>query len=318
MEQMHREGTIVQTRPGTVPRQKRYLDEMPGTPLQDLWLDLPPVQSQASERVGYDTQKPTGLLERILSLSSSPGDLVADFFSGSGTTPAVAENLGRRWIGCDLGRFAIHTTRKRLLGIEGCKPFEVLNLGKYERQYWQSVTFGRGRQAEERNILEYIALILKLYKAQPFPGSQHIHGKLGPALVHVGAVDSPVTIEEINACIEECKAFKADELHVLGWEWEMGLNDLMDEESGGRGVKLRRRQIPHEVMEQQAADKGDVRFFELAYLEAEVLIEPAMKARVVLPTGATIKPWQDRSRNTSSAIEPAKSCAPWIGARSSS
>ena len=75
-------------------------------------------------------------------MGSDKGDLVFDCFIGSGTTAAVAEKLGRRWIGCDLGRFAIHTTRKRLLDIEGCKPFEILNLGKYERQYWQGVTFG--------------------------------------------------------------------------------------------------------------------------------------------------------------------------------
>ena len=79
-------------------------------------------------------------------LFSSPGGLVADFFGGSvHNLLAVAEKLGRRWIGCDLGRWAIHVTRKRLLGIENCKPFEVLNLGKYERQYWQGVTFGEAK-----------------------------------------------------------------------------------------------------------------------------------------------------------------------------
>jgi hypothetical protein len=77
---------------------------------------------------------------------------VADLFLGSGTTCAVAEKLGRRWIGCDLGRFAIHTTRKRLLDIPDCKPFEILNLGKYERKYWQGVNFGDERPAEPGGV----------------------------------------------------------------------------------------------------------------------------------------------------------------------
>src|SRR3989441_2973174 len=145
MKELYIEGRIVQTSPGTVPAQKRYLDEMPGVPLQDLWLDIKPIQSQAAERVGYDTQKPEALLERVLKLSSSEGDLVLDCFVGSGTTAAVAEKLNRRWIACDLGRFAIHTTRKRLLGIPNVRPFVVQNLGKYERQAWQAAEFDAAR-----------------------------------------------------------------------------------------------------------------------------------------------------------------------------
>src|SRR5271168_4406326 len=137
MKELYAQGRIVQTKPGTVPQQKRYLDEMPGVPLQDLWLDINAVQPQGLERTGYATQKPEELLERVITLASNPGDLVADFFCGSGTTLAVAEKLGRKWIGCDLGRFAIHTSRKRLIGVQrelknAVKPyraFEILNLG---------------------------------------------------------------------------------------------------------------------------------------------------------------------------------------------
>jgi DNA modification methylase len=226
MEELYRQGRIVQTKPGTVPAQKRYLDEMPGVPLQDLWLDINTVQPQSAERVGYDTQKPEALLERIIKLSSDSGDLVADFFCGSGTTLAVAEKLGRRWIGCDLGRFAVHTTRKRLLEIENCKPFEILNLGKYERRYWQVATFGEDLDGDGQIALyEYLAFILKLYGAQPISGLAHVHGKKGKAIVHIGAVDAPVTIDEINAAIDECVKLKQSDLHILGWEWEMGLYD---------------------------------------------------------------------------------------------
>jgi DNA modification methylase len=283
MEELYRQGQIIQTKPGTVPAQKRYLDEMPGVPLQDLWLDINPVQPQSTERLGYETQKSEALLERIVKQSSNPGSLVADFFCGSGTTLAVAEKLGRRWIGCDLGRFAVHTTRKRLLELEGCKPFELLNLGKYERQYWQGVTFGeKGTHISEQALYEYLAFILRLYGAQPVPGLTHLHGKKGKAMIHIGAVDAPVTIDEIDTAIAECVQCRQTELHVLGWEWEMGLYDLMIPEAKKRGVKLLSLQIPREVMEQQAVDKGDIQFFELAYLEVDIQTPRKLTATVAL------------------------------------
>jgi adenine specific DNA methylase Mod len=188
------------------PRYKRYVEDViaKGKPLDSVW-EIPILNSSARERTGYATQKPEALLERIIKASSNEGDLVADFFCGSGTTLTVAEKLGRRWIGCDLGRYAIHTTRKRLLGIDGCKPFEILNLGRYERQYWQGVTFGEsGKSVTEQTLYEYLAFILKLYGAQPIAGLAHLHGKKGKAMIHIGAVDAPVTIDEINAAVAEC------------------------------------------------------------------------------------------------------------------
>jgi len=254
-----------------------------GTYAVDYWnIDI--INQAAHERLGYATQKPEELLSRIIKASSNPGDLVADFFCGSGTTLAVAEKLGRRWIGCDLGRWSTHVTRKRLLGIENCKPFEVLNLGKYERQYWQGVTFGeaKNKPLAEQALYEYLAFILKLYGAQPVAGMAHLHGKKGKAMVHIGAVDAPVTIAEIDASVDECAKLKQGELHVLGWEWEMGLYDLMVEAAKKKGVKLLLLQIPREVMEQQAAAKGDVRFFELAYLEGEIKQPKKLTAQVAL------------------------------------
>jgi adenine-specific DNA-methyltransferase len=117
MEELYREGRIIQTAPGAVPAQKRYLDEMPGVPLQSIWDDIKPIQSQASERLDFPTQKPEALLDRILCLGSKPGNLVLDCFVGSGTTAAVAQKLGRRWIGCDINKGAIQTTSKRIQGV---------------------------------------------------------------------------------------------------------------------------------------------------------------------------------------------------------
>jgi adenine-specific DNA-methyltransferase len=239
--------------------------------VDDVWRVAMLQPADRTENTGFPTQKPAAILHRILAATTPPGALVADFFCGSGTTLVAAEKLGRRWIGCDLSRLAIHTTRKRLLGMKGCKPFELLNLGKDERQYWQGVTFGeQGKSITEPALYAYLAFILKLYAAQPLVGLAHLHGKKGKAMVHIGAVDAPVTIDEINAAVAECVQVQQTEVHVLGWEWEIGLYDLMVAEAKKQGVTLLLLQIPREVMEQQAVDKGDIQFFELAYLEVEI------------------------------------------------
>jgi adenine-specific DNA-methyltransferase len=225
------------------------------------------------EWVHYETQKPVDLIERILSLASSPSALVLDCFCGSGSSLVAAERNNRRWIGCDLGRFAIHTTRKRLLDLPDCKPFEILNLGRYERKYWQGVSFGDEKPAEPdaAAVAAYIRFILDLYHAQPLAGI-HIHGRKGPALVHVGAVDAPVTIRQVNEAVAEAATLDRKELHVLGWEWEMGLHDpLAQQVMREHGIKLRLLNIPREVMERRAVEAGDIRFFDLAHLEAEIV-----------------------------------------------
>ena len=174
--------------------------------VDDVWRLSMLQPADRRENTGFPTQKPEALLRRIIETASLQGDLVADFFCGSGTTLAVAEKLDRRWIGCDLGRWGVHVTRKRLLGIENCKPFDILNLGRYERQYWQGVTFGKkgDKPLSEQAFYEYLAFILKLYGAQPVAGMEHLHGKKGKSLVHIGAVDAPVTIGEIDAAVDEC------------------------------------------------------------------------------------------------------------------
>ncbi|MBK9502646.1 MAG: site-specific DNA-methyltransferase [Leptospiraceae bacterium] len=263
-----------------------YLDQVPGDIVDSIWDDIPPVNPVATDRWNYQTQKPEALLERIIKASSNEGSLVADFFCGSGTTLAVAEKLGRRWIGADLGRYAIHTTRKRLQEIEDCKPFEVLNLGKYERQYWQSVEFGKKKA--EQTYFEYLSFILKLYGADSISGMQYLHGRKGKAMVHIGSVDGPVTIDEIEKAIEECVRTKQSELQILAWDYEMGISTgesktgLIQKIAKEKKVNLLLLQIPREVMEQQAVDKGDVRFFELAYMDVEFKPLKGKKLKVQL------------------------------------
>src|SRR5262249_40875897 len=144
------------------------------------WDDISMIRGWSHEKTGYKTQKPEALLERILRASSNDDDLVLDCFCGSGTTAAVAEKLNRRWIACDLGRFAVHTTRKRLLNIEGVRPFLVQNLGKYERQLWQTGRFAadgpeKPEEAEKRHR-SYTEFILQLYNAVPLQGGAMLHG----------------------------------------------------------------------------------------------------------------------------------------------
>ncbi len=217
MEELYQQGRIIQTKPNTVPQQKRYLDEMPGVPLQDLWLDINTVQPQAFERTGYATQKPEELLERIIKLGTNEGDLIADFFCGSGTTTAVAEKLGRKWIATDLGKFAVHTTRKRMIGVQrqlkaegrDYRAFEILNLGKYERQHYLGVNANlrdveKQQQLEAREA-EFLALILHAYQAEKITGFSSFHGKKAARLVAVGPVNLPVTRLYVEEIILECR-----------------------------------------------------------------------------------------------------------------
>jgi DNA modification methylase len=276
-------GRLYRKAGGSRPDHYRYyLDESKGTPIGNLWDDITNVQAGSVEYTAFETQKPEALLKRIILASSNPGDLVADFFCGSGTTLVVAEKLGRRWIGCDLSRYAIHVTRKRLLEIENSKdlenedkkydrkarPFEILNLGKYERQLWQVNTFSN--KDEKQALYEYLAFILKLYGAEPISGLSHVHGRKGSALIYVGAVDMPVTINDCIEAINDCKSLGQKELHVLGWEWEMGLNDAIQEIASKEGIKLKLRLIPMDVLDQEAVKRGDIQFFELAHFKAEI------------------------------------------------
>jgi DNA modification methylase len=169
-----------------------YMKE--GTLCLDYW-NIPVINQVAAERTGFPTQKPEELLERMILASSDKGDLVADFFCGSGTTGAVAERLGRRWIMADLGRFAIHTSRKRLIQLQRTlykegkqyRSFDVYNLGRYERQWWQKERL-EGADEEHRRV------VMDFYRAEHLPNAAGLlHGRKGPAFVHVDGIDSGFT-----------------------------------------------------------------------------------------------------------------------------
>lgn len=277
LDQLDHDGRIYWPPNNGFPRYKRYLDEMPGRALQSVWADISPVNSQATERVGYDTQKPEALLERIVKASSNENDLVLDVVVGSGTTAVVAENLGRRWIAADLGRFAISTTRKRLLSIPSVRPFVVQNLGKYERQAWQVAEFGEGAGAQQ---LAYRRFILDLYRATALDeGYVWLHGLKEGRMVHVGSVDAPVSTGDVTQIALELKkaigsgagAPTTKRVDVLGWDFAFELNEVAKQQAAAANIDLRFVRIPREVLDKRAVEQGDIRFFELAALSVDAV-----------------------------------------------
>ena len=254
---------------------KNYLDEYikKGGALNDVWDDIQFLRGNHPERVAYDTQKPAALIERIVTAGSKENDLVLDCFVGSGTTAAVAEKLNRRWIACDLGRFAIHTTRKRLLGIDNVNPFVVQNLGKYERQQWMKAEFDN---AYTRSIQEkaYRHFILDLFQAKPLEGYLWLHGARAGRMIHVGSVDAPVSIGDVKSIIQEFwkvvgkdKEAKTNGVDILGWEFAFNINETAKQYAAANNVDVKFKKIPREVLEKRAVEQGDIQFFELASLD---------------------------------------------------
>ena len=233
------------------------------------------------KRVGYPTEKPWALLERIIEGGSKPGDLVADFFCGSGTTAAVAEKLERKWIATDLGKFAIHTTRKRMIGVqrqlkadgEDYRAFEILNLGKYERQHYIGVNPNLREAEQQKQSVErekaFIDLILRAYAAEKTDGFTNFQGKRAGSLVAVGPVNLPVTRLFVEEIILECRRHQITRVDILGFEFEMGLFPNVLDEAKSRGIDIAPKFIPAEVFDKRAVEQGQVVFHDMAFIEVK-------------------------------------------------
>jgi len=273
LEEMDSKGMLLWSKNGK-PLRKIYLgDDSEGQPIHDIWDDLSNVGSQSKERVDYPTQKPEALLERIIRASSNEGDLVADLFCGSGTTGAVAERLGRRWIMCDLGRFAIHTSRKRLIDLQRklqadgqpYRAFDVYNLGRYERQWWQRERL-QGFDRDHRRV------VLGFYRADPLANpTAWLHGRKGGAFVYVDSIDSLLTRDEVRAVAHAAREAGGREVHCLAWEFEMDLRMVCQEIEASEEVRIRLITIPREIMEKNRTEPPP--FFEVSVLEAEPVIK---------------------------------------------
>ncbi|HDV6632678.1 TPA: site-specific DNA-methyltransferase [Legionella pneumophila] len=286
-------GRIFVTKNGSK-RLKYYLDEAKGTLVDDVWTDIRNVRQEAVRNIGkktdnpeylnYPTQKPESLLERIIQSSSDPGDLVADFFCGSGTTLAVAEKLGRTWVGCDLSRFAIHTSRKRLINLQveldskkkKYNAFEILNLGHYDRQYYMGIDPSLPKKKRESQARlkenEYFNLIHRAYKSEQLHNMAPFHGFKSETnhAVYIGSLDSPVTMSEIEDIISAAPKYGFNKVDVLGFEFEMGLTPDMQDKAKEKNVNLVLRYIPRDVFDKRAIDKGQVVFYDVSYVEAKI------------------------------------------------
>jgi len=262
------------------PKDDDIIFEIKGAVIGSSWY-IKKVDPKSPENIDYPTQKSEALLRRIIEASSSEGDIVADFFCGSGTTLAVAEKLGRKWIGSDLGRFSIHTTRKRMIGVQrGLKKagkdfraFEILNIGKYEREKFlnvnESLRDEEKRIQQENKEKDFIKLILSAYKAEPVDSFNTFVGKKRDRLVAVGSIDTPVTNDFLEKIISECKEKKITKADVLGFDYEMGL----DFESAKKlGIDIQFKVIPREVFDKKAVEKGQVKFYDVAYIEVKPII----------------------------------------------
>lgn len=255
-----------------------------------------------TENLFYPTQKPETLLQRIIQASSNEGDIVADFFCGSGTTLAVAEKLGRKWIGSDLGRFSIHTTRKRLIGVQrdlkkadkNWQAFEILNLGRYERTVSMAssvlplpvvasssggiAAYLERAKAKQLAILdgkrvEFVKLVTEAFRGQPVTGFANLHGRRGDRLFCIGPMDFSVTRSLVEDAVAECVAKGISGLDVLGFEFDQGLNPEAVDAAKAKGVSLQLKQIPRDVFDKRAVEKGQVKFFDLPYVEVTVQVK---------------------------------------------
>ena len=260
---------------------KIFLDEYEGQPINNLWTDIRLLKGSNAELLNYPTQKPEALLERIIRASSNEGDLVADFFCGSGTTAAAAEKLGRKWIVSDLGKFAIHTTRKRLIGVQrelkaegkDYRAFEILNLGKYERQHYIGVNPNLREAEQQKQLAEkeaaFVDLILRAYRAEKTDGFATFHGKKAGRLVAVGPVNLPVTRLFVEEVILECRQKHITRVDILGFEFEMGLFPNVLDEARAKGIDIAPKYIPAEVFDKRAVEKNQVVFHDVAAIEVK-------------------------------------------------
>lgn len=262
--------------------------KLPDGKIPESWWEFPIAQRfpvDGLKRVGYPTEKPWALISRIIQASSREGDLVADFFCGGGIVPAVAESIGRKWIAADLGKFAIHTTRKRMITVqrelkskgEDFRAFEILNLGKYERQHYIGVNENLRLEEQEKQLeareAEFVKLILNAYKAESATGFKTFQGKKSGRLVAVGPVNVPVSRLFVEEVILECRQKHITKVDILGFEFEMGLFPNVLDEARSKGIDISPKHIPAEVFDKRAIDKGQVVFHDVAAIEIKPLIK---------------------------------------------
>jgi len=253
-----------------------YLDEVEGDIVDSIWDDIPPVNPVAKERVGYATQKPEKLLERIIKASSNGGDLVCDFFGGSGTTAAVAERLGRRWITCDIGKPASLVMRKRFIDQE-VKPFLYQSIGDYQKEAFRN-------NKRYKHVGDLSQVVLGLYGALPFTPEQTNDRNFGyikgtRTLVMVDSPNRLTTAATVRKAVEAKASLLGgdwEKVIVLGWNFAFDISQAIQKYANSNVEVL---VIPPDLLDKLAKkgykkliDDKSVRFSSLQYLVAKPLV----------------------------------------------
>jgi adenine-specific DNA-methyltransferase len=292
------EGRVYHTAKGTR-YLKHYIQERNGKLFKqkkqsDVWTDITQLGTAIQkEKLDYPTQKPEKLLARIIETDSRPGDLVADFFNGSGTTTAVAEKLGRKWIGSDLGKFSIHTARKRMISVQrelksenkSYRAFEILNLGKYERQYYIGETInGRSedtKQIEAQRDRAFVELITRAYMAEKVEGFRTFVARKDARLVAIGPVNMSVSRLFVDEILKEAVEKQITKVDLLAFDFEMGMGDSSRDDAKNKGIDLALKQIPRDVFDKRAVEKNQVVFNDVSYIEVKPIVKGKGKAQTV-------------------------------------
>jgi adenine-specific DNA-methyltransferase len=277
LDELEAQGRIVWSRNGRGrPNVKQYIDDLPGVELQSIWSDI-----GGESGTDYDTQKPERLIERFVLSSTNSGSLVADFFGGSGTTAAVAEKLGRRWITSDLGKPACMVMRKRLID-QNAKPFLYQAIGDYQVEAAKA-SLGRGFRVGDLS-----QIVLSLYGALPLPPEDNANRNLGK-LVAGGSktlvlADSPNKLTGA-ATLKKAAALRDslmggwDKVVVLGWNFEPGIGEAI---AAMNDARLEVLVIPPDLLDRLKKKggleklRGQVRFASLQYLT----LHPVERAKV--------------------------------------
>ena len=300
LERLKAEDRLIVTSGGKY-RYKIYLEEIAGVLEDSIWTDISIVNSQAADRIGYPTQKPVKLLERIIAASSNPGDIVLDCFCGSGTTVVAAETMKdadgkpapRRWIAIDCGKFAVHITRKRLIEA-GARPFAVENIGFYARQgEWKDVLKGSPSAKTYRNAM------VEVYGGAPVDGFAYLHGKKGARWVHVGPLNAPVADGQIDCIAREAAGTDIKTVDILSADIPIDWNKADLEAK--YGVTLYARIIPQVAIEavrdrikrkRQKDPKleaaPDIHFFTPPDIEVRAEVSPSGSSATVKLTRLTV------------------------------
>jgi adenine-specific DNA-methyltransferase len=270
MQSLYDAGEIVLSSTGRSLSRIRYLKDAKGTPVTELWDDVNRISPTSKERLNYPTQKPEALLERIISTSSKPGSWVLDCFIGSGTTASVAERMGRKWIGVDLGKPACMVTRKRLID-QDASPFLFQHIGDYQVEQMRS-TLGR-----KFRIGDLAEIVLGLYGALPLPIEENPNRNMGRVVGSKTLVvsDSPnkmTGLTTLKRAIEIRDNLMGgwDKVVVLGWNFDPSIGH--DIEGLNQGSRLEVLVIPPDLLD-RLKKKGnklkadEVRFSSLQYLK---------------------------------------------------